>query len=710
LSKIKVGIDIGGTFTDFVLLDEEGNRNYGKTLTTYPDPSNGFLNGLEQCIEKYGFSYKDIASIVHGTTLVVNALIERKGVKTALITTKGFRDQLEIGNEGRFDLYDLFLDKPDPLVPRFLRYTVKERILADGEVLTELDEQEVIAVFEEFKKQQVEAVAVCLLHSYKNPVHEKKIREISSVVAPEIIVSISSEVSPEIREYQRTSTTVANVYVKPLVEKYLKRLEKELQRKGFEGQFHMMLSGGGTCTLETACQYPIRILESGPVGGAMNAVFYSKLSDISNLLVFDMGGTTAKASMVDHGKALVTNEFEVARSHRFAKGSGIPVKVPVIEMIEIGAGGGSIAYVDELGLLKVGPESASSQPGPACYGQGGSNPTVTDADLALGYLNPDYFLGGEMKLDKEAAMKAIEEKVAKPLGISVVEAAWGIHRMVNENMASAARIHTVEKGKEIGNYSMFATGGAGPVHASNVAFILDLDMVIFPAGAGVASAFGFLSSPIAFDFVRSYHAELTSIDWNHVMKLLTEMEAEGEKFLLESGIKKEAIEIVRTCEMRYVGQSHEITVPIPNGELNENSLELIQKNFEERYEDLYSESNQSFAIDTLNWRVVVKGPEPKISLHYTFETTIDELNPKGEREVYFSEYKDYHLTPVYRLSDFHNGHKIEGPAIIEDVESTLVVIPGFEVTADAYGNLILKKKNGLKGGRTNDERLQKDYV
>lgn len=710
MSKIKIGIDIGGTFTDLVVLDEEGNRFYGKTLTTYPDPSNGFLNGLDQVITKYGFSYKDIDSIVHGTTLVVNALIERKGVKTALITTKGFRDQLEIGTEGRYDLYDLFLEKPEPLVPRYLRYTVNERILATGDILTELDEQEVKTVFEEFRKQKVKAVAVCLLHSYKNPIHEKKIKEIARNVAPEIIVSISSEVSPEIREYQRTSTTVANVYVKPLVEKYLKRLEKELQSKGFEGQFHMMLSGGGTCTLETACQYPIRILESGPVGGAMNAVFYSELSKNSNLLVFDMGGTTAKASMVDDGKALVTNEFEVARSHRFAKGSGIPVKVPVIEMIEIGAGGGSIAYVDELGLLKVGPESASSQPGPACYGQGGTNPTVTDADLVLGYLNPDYFLGGEMKLDKEAAMKAIEEKVAMPLGISVVEAAWGIHRMVNENMASAARIHTVEKGKEIVNYSMYATGGAGPVHASNVASILDLDMVIFPAGAGVASAFGFLSSPIAFDFVRSYHAELTKIDWNYVMKILNEMETEGEQLLLESGITKGDIEIVRTCEMRYVGQSHEITVPIPNGELNETSLEIIRKNFEEKYEDLYSESNQSFAIDTLNWRVVVKGPEPKISLQHSFETTKDELRPYGKREVYFAEYKNYHLTPVYRLSDMRNGHQIEGPAIIEDVESTLVVIPDFEVTADAYGNLILKKIIGVKGGSLYDEELQKDYV
>lgn len=709
MSKLKVGIDIGGTFTDLVFLDEKGNRYYRKTLTTYPDPSNGFLNGLEQCIQKYGFKYEDISSIVHGTTLVINALIERKGVKTALITTKGFRDQLEIGTESRYDLYDLFLEKPEPLVPRFLRYTVTERLLSNGDVLTELDEEEVKTVFEELKNQQVEAVAVCLLHSYKNSVHEKKIREIAAVVAPDMIISISSEVSPEIREYQRTSTTVANVYVKPLVEKYLRRLEKKLQIKGFAGKFHMMLSGGGTCTIDTACQYPIRILESGPVGGAMNAVFYSELSDISNLLVFDMGGTTAKASMVDRGKALVTNEFEVARSHRFAKGSGIPVKVPVIEMIEIGAGGGSIAYVDELGLLKVGPESASSQPGPACYGQGGKNPTVTDADLVLGYLNPDYFLGGEMKLDKEAAIMAIEEKVAKPLGISVVEAAWGIHRMVNENMASAARIHTVEKGKEIANYSMFATGGAGPVHASNVATILDLKEVIFPAGAGVASAFGFLSSPIAFNFVRSYHSKLTSIDWNYVMNILNEMESEGETLLLESGIKKDVTEIVRTCEMRYVGQSHEISVPIPNGELNENSLENMKKSFEEKYEELYSESNNSFAIETLNWRVVVKGPEPKISLHYSLDAAEAKISAKGEREVYYGEYNHYHVTPVYRLSDFRNGHVIEGPAIIEDVESTLVVSPGFKVTADPFGNLMIKKK-GLKGGIQSDEQLQKDYA
>ncbi|MGP7817923.1 hydantoinase/oxoprolinase family protein [Niallia sp. 01092] len=700
MTKVNIGIDIGGTFTDLVFLDEEGNRFYGKTLTTYPDPSVGFLKGLDENLEKYGFSYGDIQSIIHGTTLVVNALIERKGVKTALITTEGFRDQIEIGTENRYDLYDLFLEKPEMLVPRSLRFPVKERMLASGEIFVALDEENVKEVFKELVKQNVEAVAVCLLHSYKNPVHEKRIMEIGKEEAPQIRISISSEVSPEIREYQRTTTTIANVYVQPIVEKYLNRLEEELDNRGFVGQFHMMLSGGGTCTIPTAIQFPIRILESGPVGGAMAASFYSKLCDLNNLLVFDMGGTTAKASVVDDGVPLVTNEFEVGRAHRFMKGSGIPVKVPVIEMIEIGAGGGSIAHVDRLGLLKVGPESASSEPGPACYGRGGLNPTVTDADVVLGYLNPDFFLGGEMALDADASYKAIEEKVAKPLGLSVVEAAWGIHQVVNENMASAARIHTVEKGKDITDYPLFATGGAGPVHVCNVASILDISTVISPVGAGVGSAFGFLSSPIAFDFVRSYQGRLDQMNWSEVMKLLKEMEQEGERLLAKSNISSNDIQIFRSCEMRYTGQSYEIRVPIPNETLTEQSFHTIKRNFEIQYEELYAEALNDMAIETLNWRVIVQGPIPEINLNLQAKND-QKVEPKNYRNVYFGEYADYRLTPVYDRKNLHSGISIKGPAIIEERESTMVVTPGFSISVDPFLNLILQKEKHIEGDEVN---------
>lgn len=694
MSTIRVGIDIGGTFTDIVFLDNFGNQYFGKTLTTYPDPSIGVLKGLDENLKKHNFSYGHIKEIIHGTTLVVNALIERKGVKTALITTEGFRDQLEIGNESRHNLYDIFLDKPSPLVPRYLRFPVKERILADGEILQPIKEDNVKEVLEEIRKHGVEAIAVCLLNSYKNAAHEKVIMDVAKEVVPDIKVSLSSEVSPEIREYERASTTIANVYVQPIVEKYLTKLERELESRGFSGQFHMMLSGGGTCTVETACRFPIRILESGPIGGTTAGALFSKLCDISNLLVFDMGGTTAKASLIDNGTPLITNEFEVGREDRFLKGSGIPVRVQVVEMIEIGAGGGSIANIDRMNLLKVGPESASSDPGPVCYGKGGTLPTVTDADLVLGYLNPNYFVGGAMSLDKDSSYKAIGEKVAEPLGLSVEEAAWGIHRLVNENMASAARIHAVEKGKDIRKYAMFAVGGAGPVHVCNVASILGVSKIISPIGAGVCSAFGFLSSPLSFDFVRSHHGQLDQLNLDVVTQLFREMEEEGKSILTRAGVKPSDICFTRSCEMRYVGQTHDITVEIPNGKLTESSLEVIYRNFRNKYEELYFEASEGVSIEVLNLRVVAQGPTPELSLNQSALKLGETPEPVNERNVYFGEYGKYKMTPVFNRKQLGPGIVIQGPAIIEEQESTMVVTPSFDLTVDSYHNLVLNAKNG----------------
>ncbi len=702
---IRVGVDIGGTFTDLVFLDEDGNRYFGKTLTTYPDPSDGFLKGLDENIKKFGFAFSDIQTIIHGTTLVVNALIERRGARTALITTKGFRDQLEFGAENRYDSYDLFIDKPAQLVPRYLRFTVRERILANGEVLEPLNEADVRGVLKQIEAQGVEAVAVCLLHSYRNGAHETRIKEIAREEVPHIVVAVSSEVSPEIREFHRASTTVANVYVQPLVGRYLTALEKEFKKRGFTGQFHLMLSGGGTCTVETACRVPIRILDSGPVGGAIAGAFFSKLCNLPSLLCFDMGGTTAKSSLIDNRIPLVATDSEVGREDRFKKGSGIPIKAPVIEMTEIGAGGGSIAHIDRMGLLKVGPQSASSEPGPACYGRGGTMPTVTDADLVLGYLNPDYFLGGEMSLNIDASYKAIEETAAKPLGISVVEAAWGIHRLVNENMANAARIHAVEKGIDIRSYAMFANGGAGPVHACNVAALLDLSRVISPVGAGVCSAFGFLVTPLAFDYVRSYHNHLDSVDWSQVMHLFTEMEKEGISVLQGSGIDPEYVQIQRSCEMRYVGQSHEIRVPIPDGELTDGSLETIRNNFSKKYEELYSEASKGMPIETVNWRVVLQGPTPKVSLKLGGLESGKIPEPENTRKVYFGEDAGYRDTPVYKRSRLSPGMTISGPAIIEERESTLVVTPIYSVTVDPFLNLIIEK--GMKQTSQRAEHFKK---
>ncbi|RYL92756.1 hydantoinase/oxoprolinase family protein [Sporolactobacillus sp. THM7-4] len=699
MSQLIVGIDIGGTFTDLVALDQRGNRYFGKALTTYPDPSEGFLTVLNEWLNKYHFSLSDITRLIHGTTLVVNALIERKGAKTALLTTEGFRDSIEIGTEGRPDVYDLFANKAEPLVPRYLRVPIKERILADGTEYTPLNEQDVREkVRNLIEEEKIDALAVSFLHSYLNNKHESRVKEICKDMFPNLRVSLSSEVCPEIREYQRTTTTVANVYVQPIVEEYLHRLDSILLKEGFKGQFHMMLSGGGTCTIETACKFPIRILESGPIGGAMASVFYSRLCDFSRLLVFDMGGTTAKASLIEDGNPLLTNGFEVARAHRFTKGSGIPVKIPVIEMIEIGAGGGSIAHIDKLGLMQIGPESASSVPGPVCYDKGGDCPTVTDADLVLGYLNPDYFLGGEMKLNIESARKVIEKKVAKPLGISIEEAAWGIHHLVNENMASAARIHSAERGKNINEFSLFATGGAGPVHVCNLASILDVPTIISPIGAGVGSAFGFLSTPLAFDFVRSYHKALDELDWEHVNQLFEEMEEEGRKLLMASDIDPKDMKIIRSCDMRYVGQSYEIRAQIPNGRLDESSKESIINQFEDEYRKLYVGVHKEMPIDMLNWRIVVQGPEPKISLILNQQHESSSLQLKGKRSVYFDEFGKYVPTPVYERSSLLPNTEFAGPAIIEERESTLVVNSEYDVHVDNYLNIILYRKKDADTG------------
>ncbi len=497
-SEIRIGIDIGGTFTDLLLVDPaSGQTVAGKTLTTPDDPSRAVRTGLEQLLRDAGRSPEEVVQIVHGTTLVTNALIERKGATTALLTTRGFRDAVEIGREHRYDLYDLFLDLPKPLVPRYLRLEVTERVLSDGSIMIPLDRSEVEELGRALARQGIEAVAVCFLHSYLNPAHEREAGAILADVAPSLIVSLSSDVVPEIREYERASTTIANVYVRPVVARYLQRIQTGLQELGSSAPLLIMLSSGGICTVDTAARYPIRLVESGPAAGALAAAHIGTLTGRRSLLSFDMGGTTAKCCLIDNGQPSVTTEFEVSRVYRFKKGSGLPIRVPTIELIEIGAGGGSIARIDSLGLLKVGPDSAGADPGPACYGLGGGQPTVTDADLLLGYLDPEFFLGGRMRLDVAAARAAIGN-LGQRLGLDEIATAWGIHQVVNEQMASAARIHAIEQGKDPRSYAIFAFGGAGPVHAYRVAEILHSPEIVIPLGAGVASTIGFLVAPLAF--------------------------------------------------------------------------------------------------------------------------------------------------------------------------------------------------------------------
>ena len=690
---VRVGVDIGGTFTDVLVYDGQGARfHIGKTLTTPDDPSRAVAEGLAGALADAGLSPAIVSGIVHGTTLVTNAIIERKGARTALLTTRGFRDAVEIGREHRYDLYDIFLELPKPLVPRRLRLELDERVLADGSVLQPLDPAQVRELAGQLVEQRVEAVAVALLHSYRNPEHERQVAALLAEYAPDVTVSTSSDVVPEIREYERTSTTIANVYVRPIVSRYLAQLEQSLAALGFTGSLFIMLSSGGVCTVETARTYPIRLLESGPAAGALAAAEYGLRSGRPNLLSFDMGGTTAKACIIDDGAPMTSSDFEVGRLYRFKKGSGLPIKAPVIEMIEIGAGGGSIARVDTLGLLKVGPDSAGAAPGPACYGRGGTLPTVTDADLLLGYLDPAYFLGGRMRLDVDAAHNAIMRGVADPLGIDPLAAAWGIHQVVNENMAGAARIHAIERGKDPRAYPVFAFGGAGPVHAYRVAEILDAPQLIIPLGAGVTSTVGFLAAPLAFDFVRTYYGRLDALDWRHVNTLFDDMEREGRQILGDAGVPQRDITVNRSADFRYVGQGHEVAVPIPGGTLRADRAATLLATFEAVYRRLYERAPHGNPAEALSWRVVVSGPRPNLPLEHlaTGSGSTDVASAlRGERAIYLPERDGLAPAPVYDRYRLGVGARFDGPAIVEERESTIVLGERASAAVDRFLNLVV---------------------
>jgi N-methylhydantoinase A len=689
----RVAIDIGGTFTDMLLVGEDGGAVIGKTLTTPGDPSLAVENALRPELENGTVKAGEHGTLIHGTTLVTNALIERKGAPTALLTTAGFRDAVEIAREHRYELYDLNLELPKPLVPRHLRFDVPERVAADGSVLQSLDEGFVRRLVAELRDKGIKAIAVCYLNSFRNPAHERRTAEIIAEVAPEIRVSISSEVVAEIREFQRTSTTLANVYVQERVADYLGQLQKRLDKIGFAGSFFVMLSSGGIATSETSARFPVRLLESGPAAGALAAAEAGKLTGHRDLLSFDMGGTTAKLCVIEDGEPAKTHEFEVDRVYRFRKGSGLPMRIPVIDMIEIGAGGGSIARVDSLGLLKVGPESSGAEPGPVCYRQGGKDPTVTDADLVLGYLDPNYFLGGKMELDLEGARRALQ-RIGEPLGMGAEQAAWGIHQIVNENMANAARAHLNERGKDPRRMPMFAFGGAGPVHGYRVAEILRLPALISPIGAGVGSTFGLLAAPLAFDFVRSAYSRLDELDWQFANGLLDEMAGEGRKVLEGSGLSSKDISYQRTADMRYVGQGHEVSVPLPDGVLGPKHLPQISGAFEEIYKSLYGRKGPDVPLEIINWRVVASGPQPEMKLNLSKKESVRAAARKGTRRAYFPERGGYVDTAVYDRSALKPGEKFTGPAIVEERESTLIVGPGGRARIDERLNVIAEFTDG----------------
>jgi N-methylhydantoinase A len=687
---LRAGIDIGGTFTDLLLVDDHTGASWvAKTLTTPHDPAAGVRAALVEGLARAGAPATRLHVVIHGTTLVTNALIERKGARTALVTTKGFRDAVEIAREHRYDMYDLFLDLPQPLAPRHLRFELDERLLADGSVYRPVDPAEVRQLAARLRERGVEAVAVCLLHSYRNPAHEQQVGALLAELLPDVRIALSSEVAGEIREYERMSTTLANVYVQHLVEQYLDRIAAELRALGAGARLLIMLSSGGTCTVETARRFPVRLIESGPAAGALAAAHWGRLLGQPNLLSFDMGGTTAKACLIEHGRPAIAPEFEVDRVYRFKKGSGLPIRAASIDLIEIGAGGGSIARVDQFGLIKVGPESAGAQPGPACYGRGGDRPTVTDADLLLGYLDPHFFLGGQMPIAVAAAERAIGQHIAAPLGLSVLEAAWAIHRIVNENMASAARVHAVEHGKDVRAFPLFAFGGAGPVHAYRVAELLGVSEIICPFAAGVGSTVGFLAAPLAFDFVRSAYTRLAQADWSAIAALYAAMEAEGARLLVEAGVPRERIAYRRTADMRLLGQSHEIAVPLPAGDLAAGDpTAAVQRAFEAAYRELYQRTVPGVPVEVLSWRVQAAGPQPALRLAPPSGAGGEPL--KGRRLVYFPELGGFHPTPVYDRYALRPGDRFPGPAIVEERESTVVVGPRGHATVDDHLNLRIR--------------------
>jgi len=690
----RLGCDIGGTFTDFVLLDDEtGEIKTGKCLTTPRDPSDAVEEGIRALEKTTPDFVGKLDELIHGTTLVINSIIERKGARTGLITTKGFRDILEIGREIRYAPYDIFAEFPKPLVPRRYRVEVDERIRSDGTILKPLDHEDARRAVKSLIDMGVESIAVCLINSFENPVHEKMIEEIIKEEAPWVSTSISYRVLPQIKEYQRTSTTVTNAYVKPLTGRYLSKLSDRLASIGFRGKLFIMLSSGGITSVETAAEFPVRIIESGPTAAVIAGQYYGKHFNIPEMFCFDMGGTTAKSCLIQKGVAGVVPTFEVGRVQRFMKGSGLTIQVPVVDLMEIGAGGGSIAKVSKLGTLQVGPESSGADPGPICYGRGGTEPCVTDADLLLGYLDENYFLGGEMRLDKESARRGVEEKIAKPLGVSFVQAIWGIHDLINETMAAAAKTHIAEKGGNPKIVTIAAFGGAGPVHAYGLAKKLEAPRLIVPPNAGVGSAMGFFTAPRAFDLVRSHKVALNSVDFADIENIFLDMEKEAVQILKkESG--EETIRFDRSLDMRFVGQGSEVNIPAPPGDFRGHNREQIRRLFDDVYEKLYGRTYPDSEVEFINFKIRASLPERLLQLprlEKKKDQTIDAAI-KGTRPAYSNIAKDFIPYTVYDRYKLFPGAGFNGPAIIEERESTLIVGEDAYVRMDDYGFLWIDLK------------------
>ena len=692
---LRLAIDIGGTFTDTVLVEgEETILASTKTLTTYGNPADGAMEGAARVMAQSGRSLDQVTGFIHGTTLATNALIERRGAVVATVTTEGFRDILEIAYERRYSQYDINLEKPDLLVPRERALTVRERMSAEGAVLIEMEDAAIDALLADIDASEAEAVAICLMHSYANPMHERRLREVLAEKRPNLTVSISSDVSPEAREFDRLCTTVANAYIQPLMESYLKRFVEQFQAEGVTCPILMMTAGGGMCTVETAARFPIRLVESGPAGGAILAARIAARAGIDQVLSFDVGGTTAKLCLIDNARPQTSRQFEIARAARFIKGSGMPVRIPVIEMIEIGAGGGSIAGVDRLGRLTVGPKSAGSEPGPVAFGRGGTEPTVTDSDITLGYIVPDTFAEGHISIDPEASKAALTRVIGVKLDTDAVGSADGVSRIVDESMASAGRMHAVESGKNLGPRTMIAFGGNGPLHATRVARSAGVGRIVIPPNPGVGSAVGFLFAPVSFEIVRSRYSLLDTLDLQGVNELFDEMISEA-KAVVAQGAGDRVTETRRSAFMRYNGQGHEIEIPLPDRALELDDIQPLTRAFEEEYRKQFSRPVPGMQIEILNWAVQVATPDgaapPVPDTPERVACTARETRPilcdvDGTRKE----------AAFVARADLQPGQHVAGPALVTEPQTTTLVSADFSAHVDAIGNLVLIQDQ--KGG------------
>ena len=664
-----------------MVLEHRGRRHSAKILTTPRAPEEGMLEGIGRVLAAAKLAPKDVGVLIHGTTLATNALIERKGARTAFVTTAGFRDVLEMGFEKRYEHYDLNLELPAPLVPRELRFPVAERIKADGSVLVPLDEEVLEHVAVEIRKARIESLAIGFLHSYANDAHERRAAGLLAGLLPGVPITLSSAVSPELREYERFSTAAANAYVRPLMSRYLERLDAEMRRRDMECPLYLMTSGGGLTTVDAARQFPVRLIESGPAGGAILSAGIARDTGEDEVLSFDMGGTTAKICFIAQGRPEQSRRFEVARIWRNLKGSGLPLRIPVTEMVEIGAGGGSIARTDSLGKIAVGPESAGSEPGPACYGRGGSEPTVTDADLVMGRIDADAFAGGTVRLDAKAAERAM----AKIRGLTPAWAAAGISQIVEENMASAARVHAIERARPLERCTLIAFGGAAPLHAATLARLLGIGRILVPKDASVGSAVGFLRAPFAYELARSLTLRDDRFDHRAANRLLSDMAAAA-RSIVAAGTK-ERIQFRRTVEMRYLGQGHEIVIALPETELRENDVSALREAYEKRYEEQFGLRVHGVPVEFLTWNVVASAASPPWQ-----EPEMVKRSAKAprERRVFDIDAGDFVLSTELSRDALVPLEWHDGPALIAEPQTTTVVPRGWRVRLETNGHLLLE--------------------